>query len=352
MTTIDATGTLHDAKGRFAGRVAGEGDTDLSMEASQSGNYGALDRDARLKAMQADLSNAVEQLVESGQLTAYLDARAANGMSRWSTNNQLLAAVQVARREGITDVHEVLARMGTIDARGAKAWNAAGRKITSGKGSALYIQAPVTKWISVQDKDDPDKTVRRKLMVGTTPCAVFDVTQTDGDPVPQHPSRPAIGGTQEMLDGMRDWVVSKGYSYEEKEIPGCDPVTLKGTMAYVEPRSKSVVVDSRLSVEQKVQAASHEIGHVACGHVDDDAADYTTHRGRMESEAEAFSYLLRREGGLSSSDCEAFSPGYIAGWSRGDTKTVTAAIDHAAKSYEKFADEAGWNATESTTTES
>lgn len=33
MTTIDATGTLHDAKGRFAGHVAAEPTTDLPVAA-------------------------------------------------------------------------------------------------------------------------------------------------------------------------------------------------------------------------------------------------------------------------------------------------------------------------------
>lgn len=43
------------------------------------------------------------------------------------------------------------------------------------------------------------------------------------------------------------------------------------------------------------------------------------HRGRMEVEAESVAYVL---GGVLGLDTSAYSVGYIAGWSDGDTETI------------------------------
>ncbi len=50
-----------------------------------------------------------------------------------------------------------------------------------------------------------------------------------------------------------------------------------------------------------------------------DDARQNLHRGRMEVEAESVAYVLAGTLGL---DTSAYSVGYIAGWSKGDTETV------------------------------
>ncbi|PWJ25655.1 uncharacterized protein DUF955 [Branchiibius hedensis] len=344
MTTVDITGAIHGADGKFAGHIAGEPDDGLSLEhpVVAASPYADLKGKDRVEAMKADLEKAVGDLVESGQLGAYLDARRANGMSRWSTNNQMLAALQVAQREGLTEPDQIFTRMGTIDARGFRQWEKAGREVTKGQ-KALYILGPNKKWITEEDPHRPGKTRKKQITAGFSAVAVFEASQTEGEPIAQHPAKPFTGEVESGTSkALQDFVASRGFSYHEEEIAGCDPVNLTGTLAYVSPTSKKLVVDSRLSDTQKAQALAHEAGHIACGHCDGDAPDYASHRGQMESEAESFSYMVLRERGIDAAQPNSFSPGYVAGWSKGDPKAVTQALDKAGKAFNALRDEAGW----------
>lgn len=69
-----------------------------------------------------------------------------------------------------------------------------------------------------------------------------------------------------------------------------------------------------------------------CGHVED-LEEYRRHRGRQETEAEMTAYMVNRARGMSKDSAAAFSPGYIASWSRGKTEVVVAAMDRATKAF-------------------
>ena len=56
----------------------------------------------------------------------------------------------------------------------------------------------------------------------------------------------------------------------------------------------------------------------------------------METEAEMTAYLVNRSRGMAASDAASFSPGYIAGWSKGDPKVMHAAMDTAVRAYNKI----------------
>lgn len=323
--------------GEFAAEKRGESEVDLLVSQSagaDEGFYGAIaDRDERAEQMKTDLHNAVMDLVSSGKLGDYLEAMRLNRANHWSTSNRVLAGIQLARREGLKDPNDIVARIRQLDCGSFKQWQARGR--TPVKGSkALYVYAPVTAWRTEKDKNDPSKEVKRKIMVGVKPMATFDVSQTEGDPVPQSLAEPFTGKVAEgTVPAMKQRVTELGYECKEQVIPGCDPVKLTGTLAYVRPTTKELVVDERLTDEEKASALAHELGHIECGHTEGDIAEYHQHRGRMETEAEAFAYMMMRERGVEAKEAEAFAPGYIAGWSRGDSKTVTQALDRASKAF-------------------
>ena len=58
----------------------------------------------------------------------------------------------------------------------------------------------------------------------------------------------------------------------------------------------------------------------------------------METEAEMTAYMVNRARGMSRGSADAFSPGYIASWSRGDPSVVTGAMDKATKAFNKIMD--------------
>lgn len=357
QSTMSSTATAaregaRHSDGKFGSYAAPESEVDLAPADPEQAEsipspYAELKGDERVEAMKKDLGDAVQNLVDSGELHRYLDASTSNGLRRWSTGNRMLALVQLMHRQeqmtarGTEPEADMWAIMAKADCRTFKQWGEMDRAPEKGQ-RALYILAPVQRKFTEKDKaTGEDKT--RSFVAGFRPVPVFDVSQTDGEPMPQHPSRPFTGEVaQGTVEGLRNRFTELGYGYEEKEIAGTDPATLSGTLAYVSPREKKVVVDSRLTAAQKSQAMAHELGHIECGHVDDDAEDYRTHRGRMETEAEAFGYMMMRSRGATPEDSAAFSPGYIGGWSKGEPKTVQKALDTAGRAFTRSDEAIVW----------
>lgn len=286
-----------------------------------SADYSGHRGEDRAKAMLADLQSAVQAIVESGQLQRWLDAMASNGLNRWSLNNRLLAIMQLAHRgEPFEDAHMM----------GFRQWEKLDRHVRGGE-KAIWILAPMTRKIR---EDAADGTSQDKTIVtGFKGVPVFNVSQTEGAPLPAAPLVPPNGeATPGTLEGLRDRVAAAGYQYEETVIPDCVPETGRGTLGYTDPATKKIVVDQRLSGEQKASTIAHELGHVHCDHVKD-LEEYRRHRGRQETEAEMTAYMVNRARGMSRESADAFSPGYIASWSRGKPEVVVAAMDRATKAF-------------------
>lgn len=68
-----------------------------------------------------------------------------------------------------------------------------------------------------------------------------------------------------------------------------------------------------------VKTRFHEIGHVVLGHTAPEAlAEYQTHRGIMEFQAEATAHLTMNELGQLTDEMATHSRGYIQGWLEGE----------------------------------
>ncbi|WP_448812140.1 ImmA/IrrE family metallo-endopeptidase [Agromyces bauzanensis] len=293
------------------------------MDGLPSASYADLKGDARTKQMLDDLEEAVQAVVTSGQLQRWLDSMASNGLNRWSWNNRLLAIMQLMNRGADVAAPHLM---------GFRQWEQLGRRVKKG-AKAIWILAPII--VRSRDSDDGEDDRR---VVGFKNVPVFNITDTDGDPLPAPPVKPAAGeATPGTLEGLKARVALAGYAYRETEIPGCNPATGEGTQGYTSPQSKEIVIDSRLSPAHKASVIAHELGHVHCGHVDPaNLGDYQRHRGRMETEAEMAAYLVTRSRGMHRDQVDAFSPGYIAGWSGGDSSVLKGAMDRATKAYNKI----------------
>lgn len=287
-----------------------------------AGDYAGLKDAGRVKAMVADLESSVKAIVESGQLGRWLTAMASNGLGRWSANNRLLAALQMMHRgESLEGLHMM----------GFRQWEKFNRKVSKG-ARAVWILAPMTRKFIEVDADGKEN--EKTGVFGFKGVPVFNISDTHGDPLPEPPVSTVAGeATPGTLEGLRDRVGAAGYTYEETEIPGCQPEKGLGTLGYTQPATKRIVVDSRLSSAQKAFTIAHELGHVHCGHVDGDLSEYRQHRGRMETEAEMTAYLVTRSRGMSRTQADAFSPGYIASWSKGDAAVMHSALEKATNAY-------------------
>ena len=324
-TAAEDTGSHGTDRCPGCGQFRSEGHQCPTPAGLPSGDYAGLKGEDRVKAMVSDLESSVKAIVESGQLHRWLNAMASNGLSRWSANNRLLAAVQMLQRgESLDDLHMM----------GFRQWEKWNRKVSKG-AKAVWILAPITR--KVVDEDDDGNSTEKHRVVGFKGVPVFNVSDTHGDPLPSSPARPTPGkASPGTLEGLRDRVGQAGYSYEETEIPGCRPQTGEGTLGYTDPKTKRIVVDSRLNEAQKASTIAHELGHVHCGHVDQDYSEYQRHRGQMETEAEMTAYLVNRSRGMTRDQVDAFSPGYIAGWSRGNPAVMHQAVDKATRAFNKI----------------
>ncbi|MFH1267077.1 MAG: ArdC family protein [Planctomycetota bacterium] len=132
----------------------------------------------------ADAATAILKAFESGDLPNRLALvfvhRKDNVPCRaWSWSNQLLTALT-----------------GHSDARGCRQWEKVGRHVKKGE-KAFYILSPCMKRYTAENKETGEKETR-SFAYGFTSTAVFGLSQTEGDPLPDGECRrrPARGCTR------------------------------------------------------------------------------------------------------------------------------------------------------------
>ena len=327
------------------------GGNELESKKVVNYDYAGIDPKERTAKLAEDLENAIDEIIASGDLPGYFNAMARNGATRWSFNNVVIAGLQLRewkKRNGMPVSDDYLDEINNMDACGAKQGLERGRKVNSGKGSALYILAPLMGKRDTVDQhgqpvlDDAGKPKTSTFLYGYRTVAVFDKSQTEGEPIPENPIsiKPITKEVdQKYIDDMKGMVSKLGFTYSESEIAK-DADKLKGTLGYTEPGTKSVVVDSRLSNAQKASVIAHELAHIQMGHTEDIQA-YKTHRGQMETEAEGLAYMMMRRMGLDAEESKSFSPGYIAGWAKGDKALIKKALNKVTSRFGKITEELG-----------
>lgn len=277
------------------------GATATSTERVEPVSFANVSRDERLAAMRAEIDAAMERMADPAGWKAFLDSTAT--FHRYSLNNTILA---LSQKSDAT----VLA--------GFKDWkNKHGRTVRKG-AKAIWIYAPITYSIVETDPDTGEEK-RVQQVRGFRPVAVFDVSQTDGTPLPEAPVAPmrelAGDAPAAMEKTLTDQVVSRGFTLQRESLSRKD--------GYTDFDRGIVVVDADTSPRQQALTLAHELAHIALGH-GGSTADYHTgpggRRSEMEIEAESVAYVLARHHGITDAGDNSFS--YIANWARGNTTKV------------------------------
>ena len=271
------------------------------------------EQDAKLEALHERLTEAVGGLV-SGEDWKRAIEFAARFRSR-SFNNTLLIYVQhyAAFEKG-----RVPDPMPTYVA-GFKQWLSMGRSVVKGQ-SGYQILAPVTarfasatpevedSWRRLGRGERPawGETVRSKL-VGLRPAYVFDISQTDGDPVPETKQPTLLQGQapEGLWDGLVTQVVARGFELRlvsnAQAIGGANGLTDYG--------SHEVSVRTDMDDAAQVKTLAHELGHVMLHGPDN--TDAVMHRGIAEVEAESVALMVGAAHGLATDD---YTIPYVASW--------------------------------------
>ncbi|MGO2422250.1 MAG: ArdC-like ssDNA-binding domain-containing protein [Brevibacterium aurantiacum] len=262
--------------------------------------YGSVQE--KVDAMRAELESAVDRLADDDQWQNYLDTM--SKFHRYSLNNQILTWLQ---RPDATRV------------AGFRKWKEMGRSVKKGeKGIAIF--APRTAPV----KDDDGNPIRddngrkKTKVVGYTSATVFDVSQTEGEELPEPSAELSETPPDGFIDDMETAAAKAGYPVSYEPI-GSDA---KG---YTSKAEKRIVVDSSLAPGERATTLAHELGHVFAGHLDDDEKrTYSTahngKRGEMEVEAESFSYVLARMNGMKTHAHSAST--YVAGWQQHEPEAI------------------------------
>jgi len=271
----------------------------------------AADREAKLAAVHENLAHSVAALVTGDDWRRALEF-ATKFRSR-SFSNTLLIYVQhyEAYEQG-----RVPGPMPTFVA-GYRQWQSMGRQVHRG-AQGYAILAPVVARFAAADSNDPQGAWRRlgnreKLkrceilrtkLVNTKVAHVWDVSSTDGQPVPLAPMPKLLEGRapEGLWDGLAKQITDHGFDL--RHVPNARAID--GATDYL---TKTVSIRDDVDDASKCLTLGHELAHVILhGPGSEDAA---SHRGIAEVEAESVALMLFAAHQMDSSQ---YTVPYVTTW--------------------------------------
>ncbi len=270
----------------------------------------------RMKEITDKLETGIMDLFESDRFQAYLDTMAR--FHNYSFNNTILIAMQ-----------------GGQLVAGYNKWrDEFHRNVKKGeKGIKIFAPAPykVKKEVPkldaqgqpVKDKDGNTVTEQKEIQVPAFKIvSVFDVSQTEGEPLPSLGVEELAGDVERYQDFFKALEQTSPVPMAFEDIPG-------GSHGYYHLTEKRIAIQENMSELQTLKTAIHEIAHAKL-HAIDQEAPAAEQQNRPDSrtrevQAESVAYTVCQHYGLDTSD---YSFGYVAGWSSGkDLKELKASLE-------------------------
>ena len=270
----------------------------------------------RMKEITDRLETGIQELFESERYKAYLTSMAK--FHSYSFNNTLLIAMQGGQlvagyNKWRDDFHRNVKR-------GEK-----GIKILAPAPYKAKKEVPKLdeQGQPVMDKDGKPLTEVQETQVPAFKIvSVFDVSQTEGEPLPSIGVDELAGNVEQYEDFFKALEQTSPVPMAFEDIPG-------GSHGYYHLTEKRIAIQENMSELQTLKTAIHEIAHAKLHAIDPDApvaeqADRPDSRTR-EVQAESVAYAVCQHYGLDTSD---YSFGYVAGWSSGkDLKELRASLE-------------------------
>lgn len=261
------------------------------------------------------LEKGVSEVFESEQYKQYLQVM--SKFHSYSYNNILLIAMQCP---------------GATMVAGYESWQRLFKRHVCKNEKAIKILAPcpykrtilqdVTDSITHQPiRDAQGNTIKEKVQItipAFRPVSVFDVSQTEGEPLPEMATVQELIGEVDGFDTLQEVIESMApCAIYHRDIEG----SAKG---YFSPDKNEIVIKNGLAQQQEIKTMIHEIAHSLL-HNSEKMKDKKISRNDMEVQAESVAYTVCSALGIDTSD---YSFGYIAGWSKGkEIKELKNALD-------------------------
>ena len=238
------------------------------------------------------LAQAVEQLADSETFAAWLRARAA--FHDYSFGNVCLI---MSQRPDATQV------------AGYRAWQKIGRQVARGE-KGIRILAPCR---VKRDEVLPSGETRDAFrVVGFRCVSVFDISQTEGDALPELDYRPLEGDAPDLADFLCGVAMSAGLEIRREPLSG-------GVHGYLRRSENLIVVDTACSGAMAAKVVAHELGHHYDSWLVANPDAYSAHRDDCEAVAESVAYVVAARFGL---DAGPSAVAYVTGWAGGDANHV------------------------------
>lgn len=275
----------HKDKGRYDSKAAAE------------------NRRNELKEITEKLEQGVASVFTSERYQKFLDTMAR--FPHYSLNNNLLIMLQ---------------RPDASLCQSYTGWKKMGRSVRRGeKGIRILAPAPYIvdreqnrtdgngKTMLDRDGEPVRETVQIQVMA-FKPVSTFDVSQTEGDPLPSI-------GVDELAGSVEGYVTL----FEAMKAACPVPITFEdirnGAKGYFSPMENRIAIKEGMSEVQNVKTLIHEMTHQKLHSIDS-----TTGKGpdktpnQKEVEAESTAYTVCQHYGIDTSE---YSFAYVAGWSAG-----------------------------------
>ena len=249
----------------------------------------------RLKALTDQLEQGVSDIFQSGQYAAYLTAM--SKFHHYSFGNTMLIFIQCPNATHVAGYHDWRRNFGRQVKRGER-------------GITILAPCPYRRQEEVEEAA-PDGSSSTSIQwvqrMGFRTVTVFDVSQTEGKPLPELAKK--LTGDAAQYESMVAALRSiSPYPISIESFPG----GAYGCCNFVERR---ILVQPDMSQTQIIKTMIHEVSHAKL-HAPEKTEELPQHKQRFvrEMEAESVAYVVCRHFGIDTSD---YSFGYVAGWSRG-----------------------------------
>lgn len=270
----------------------------------------------RMKEITDRLETGIQELFESERYKAYLTTM--SKFHSYSFNNTLLIAMQGGQlvagyNKWRDDFHRNVKK-------GEKAIKILAPAAFKAKKEVQKLDAQGR---PVMGKDGKPVTEVQEIQVPAFKIvSVFDVSQTEGEPLPSIGVEELTGSVERYGEFFKALEQTSPVPIGFEDIPG-------GSHGYYHLTEKRIAIQEGMSELQTLKTAIHEIAHSKLHAIDPEApaieqADRPDSRTR-EVQAESVAYAVCQHYGLDTSD---YSFGYVAGWSSGkDLKELKASLE-------------------------
>ncbi len=248
----------------------------------------------RVKQALETLEQGIDAILTSEGFVAYLST-----MARFYTYSPSNIALIYAQRKDATQV------------AGYRKWQELGRQVKKGeKGIAILVPHKRRLSRDSQDIDDAheeeETTTERTASTSVSGFGIgriFDVTQTDGAPLPQPPRPDVVDGASDT--GMRLYTDLLDYLELHGVTAGREDT--EPSNGYYQPFSRHVGIGHHIDGDQATKTLAHEAAHMVANHLPG------IERRDAETVAESAAFVVLTHYGI---DSAGYTFPYVATWAQ------------------------------------